>query len=151
LELHRRLIRDEHLIPSGDRRSCSAVTFAELRILIAGGLPQISSTKSKRRAMKKIISLMAMCVLAGSLNMFAQDNMKQDNKDQMQSSDSMKHDSMSGDSMKGDSSASKKKSSSKKKKSSQSSMSNDSMKSGDKSSMQNDNMKGDQQQDQMKH
>ena len=37
---------------------------------------------------KKMMSLMAMCMLAGSMTMFAQDNMKQqDSKDQMQSGD----------------------------------------------------------------
>jgi len=36
---------------------------------------------------RKILSLMAMCMLAGSLGVYAQDNMKQDSKDQVAVSD----------------------------------------------------------------
>ena len=77
---------------------------------------------------KRILSIMAMCMLAGSLSGFAQDNMKPESKDQPQSSDSMKHDNVSSDNMKNSNAAdNSKKSSSKKKKSSQQSKTSNSI------------------------
>jgi pentapeptide MXKDX repeat protein len=115
---------------------------------------QSTTTKLKgEKIMKnKILGIMAMCTLASSFSLFAQDTMKQDSsKDQIQSSDgikndNMKNDNMSGDNMKSGNSTSSKKTASKKKKTTQSS-SSDNMKNDN---MKNDNMKADQQ-DQMKH
>jgi pentapeptide MXKDX repeat protein len=127
------------------------VTFWAVAIPISGRRRVAANPDKKGRTMKKrLLSVMAMCILAGSLNVFAQDNMKPENKDQTQSGDSMKHDNMSNDSMKHDNMANEnmkhdnmakdnmKKSSNKKK----SKMKTD--------NMSKDNMKNDQQ-DQMKH
>lgn len=133
------------------REEIFRVTSAPATLPMQGGTSGREFEFKEETAMKKkIMSVVAMCMLAASLS-FAQDTMKQqdNSKDQMQSGDSMKK--SSGDSMKNGSSTSKK-SSSKKKSSSGDSMSNDSMKKASGDNMSNDNMKNNNQsQDQMKH